>query len=252
MRMYQERSYVLALENAPCFSQMYLGHEQGLWSFRQAGDYLLIGGSSHRTGQNRAGGQYDELRKKAAQWWPNSREGACWSAQDCITLDGIPYIGTFSSSHPHWYVATGFGKWGMTTSMVAAQIITDAVLGKENENAPVFSPQRFNTASAPSLFMQGVEAVKSLSKQAFTPPRTLVEKLPLGHGGIVEWEGKKAGVYKDATGQVFVVSSQCPHLGCQLEWNPEEKTWDCPCHGSRFDYYGNLLDSPATEGCYNE
>jgi len=251
-RLHQERSYVLALANAPCFSKMYLGCGGNGWSFRQAGEYLLFGGEGHRTGENSTGGQYKKLAGQAAAWWPHCREAARWSAQDCITLDGIPYIGQFSRYRPNWYVATGFGKWGMTTSMVAARIIADSILGRKNETALVFSPQRFSKTAAKSMLVQGGKAAKSIARQLFVPPKGAVEELPLGSGGIVQWQGKKAGVYKDMAGQVFVVEAKCPHMGCQLEWNPEEKTWDCPCHGSRFDQYGALLEGPAARGCSNE
>ena len=92
-----------------------------------------------------------------------------------------------------------------------------------------------------------MHAVRDLSRRVFAPPRAALEALPLGHGGVVEWQGQKVGAYRDDQGEVFLVSVRCPHLGCQLEWNPDEKSWDCPCHGSRFDYRGNLIDNPAQE-----
>lgn len=246
IRMHQERSYVLALENAGNMEGMYLGIDESGLSFRPYGTYLLLGGGSHRSGENTAGGRYERLRRLAQQYWPKSREVAAWSAQDCMTLDGIPYIGPFSSSTPNWYVATGFQKWGMTSSMVAAQLLTDQILGRKNPDAAVFSPQRFKpSASAKMLIEETAHATTGLTKTFFDPPRTELETLPIGHGGIVEYNGQKAGIYKDEKGEIFVVSVKCPHLGCQLEWNPDEKSWDCPCHGSRFDYKGNLLDNPA-------
>lgn len=248
MRMHQERSYVLALENAVRMEGMYLGIDEAGLSFRPNGEYLLLGGGSHRSGENTAGGRYDRLRRLARDFWPDCREIAAWSAQDCMTLDGIPYIGLFSSSTPNWYVATGFQKWGMSTSMVAAQILTDQIMGRKNPDAAVFSPQRFKAStSAKTLMEETAHATGGLTRTFFDPPRAELDALPLGHGGIVEYRGQKAGVYKDETGEIFVVSVKCPHLGCQLEWNPDEKSWDCPCHGSRFDYKGNLLDNPAQE-----
>ena len=101
-------------------------------------------------------------------------------------------------------------------------------------------------ASAANLWEDGKQAVKGLCRSAFEPPRAAVEALTRGHGGIVEVEGEKLGVYKTEDGEVFTVSAHCPHLGCQVEWNPDEKTWDCPCHGSRFDFQGRLLDGSST------
>lgn len=250
MRMHQERSYVLALENAMELDGMYLGIDQeNGWSLRNSGPYLLLGGGNHRTGENRQGGRYDLLRKKAVQLWPDSREIAHWSAQDCMPLDDVPYIGQYAASTPNWYVATGFKKWGMTTSMVAAQLIARLVSGETPEEAQLFSPQRFTPGASAKQFLEdGLHAVRDLSRQVFAPPRAQAEALPRGHGGVVEWDGQKLGVYKDEEGTLWTVSTRCPHLGCQLEWNPDEKSWDCPCHGSRFDYRGRLIDNPAQEG----
>lgn len=249
MRLHQERSYVLALEKAAVFHGMYLGVDGDKLSFRREENLILLGGGSHRTGENRKGGKYDFLRKCAEDLWPDCREQAFWSAQDCISLDGVPYIGKFSADMKNWYVATGFGKWGMTSSMAAAIIIRDKIIGKENPYEDVFSPQRFTpSVSAGNFVVDGFHTVKDFTKQIFAPPRSEVEALPAGHGGIVEYQGEKAGVYKDEDGEIYVVSAKCPHLGCQLEWNPDEKSWECPCHGSRFDCRGNLIDNPAQEG----
>lgn len=253
MRMHQERSYVLALQNAARLEGMYLGVDKTSgWSLRNAGELLLFGGANHRTGENRSGGRYRLLREKARELWPDSKEIACWSAQDCMTLDSVPYIGTFSESTPHWYVATGFQKWGMTSSMVSAMLLSDLITGRENPWQKAFSPQRFTPgASAKSLLEDSLHAVRDLSRRVFAPARADIEALPPGHGGVVERDGEKVGVYRDETGQVYVVSIRCPHLGCQLEWNPDEKSWDCPCHGSRFDYKGNLIDNPAQEDLHH-
>lgn len=247
-RMHQERSYVLALEHGAELPGMYLGVGAEGLSLRSFGSALLLGGGGHRTGENSAGGKYLFLREQAHQIYPESKEIGHWSAQDCMTLDGVPYIGQFSASTPHWYVATGFGKWGMTSSMVAATLIADKITGVENPCAEVFSPLRFTPSASMSAFVTDMgQAVKGISKQVFSLPRADIEALPPGHGGVVECDGEKVGVYKDEGEHIFIVSTRCPHLGCQLEWNPDEKSWDCPCHGSRFDYKGNLLDNPAQE-----
>lgn len=246
MRMHQERSYVIALENTTKLDGMYYGIDADGLSFRSYENAILLGGGSHRTGENRKGGRYDKLFRAALNFWPNCKEVARWSAQDCMTLDGVPYIGCFSSSKPNWYVATGFQKWGITHPMVAAKRICGLIINEENEEDSIFSPLRFTpSASAKTFLDEGVHALKDLSRQILAPPRAKIEKLPKGHGGIVEYQGEKVGVYKSESGDVYAVSTRCPHLGCQLEWNPDEKSWDCPCHGSRFDYKGKLIDNPA-------
>lgn len=140
LKMYQHRSYVLALKNANVPNGMYVDADIKGLSFREYNDLLLLGGGSHRTGKK--GGAWQELRDFAKVNYPNSKEVAYWATQDCMTLDGIPYIGQYSPKTPNVYVATGFNKWGMTSSAVAAKILSDAILGKENEYAKIFSPTR--------------------------------------------------------------------------------------------------------------
>lgn len=162
-------------------------------------------------------------------------------------MDGVPYIGRYADSRPDWLVATGFQKWGMSSSMAAAEILSDLALGrKPMAGSAVFSPQRFRAgASAKQLAEDAACSIRGLGRRVLEPGRVSAEELPAGHGGVVEVEGEKMGVYRDEDGELFAVSVKCPHLGCQLEWNPDEKSWDCPCHGSRFDYRGKLLEGPA-------
>lgn len=258
LRMYQERSYVIALKNAQTIHGMYLGIDSDGFSFRPAGETLLLGGGNHRTGENPMGGEYEYLLNQAEKYWP----GKCWrkdenvipwSAQDCMTLDGIPYIGQFGRKTEDWFVATGFGKWGMTSSMAAAVLLTDAIFGRENSCAEVFSPQRLHVAaSAKTFLVDGMYSAANLLKQKFVPPKETLKQIKPGHARVVEYKGEKTGVYKAEDGQFFAVSVKCPHMGCQLVWNPDEKSWDCPCHGSRFDYRGRLLDGPAQTAVYME
>lgn len=246
-RQHQERSYVLALENAAELRDFYLGVDEDGLSFRSCGKYLLLGGGGHRTSDNRQGGKYDLLRQAAHRYWPGCRTAAAWSAQDCMPMDGVPYIGRYADSRPDWLVATGFQKWGMSSSMAAAEILSDLALGrKPMASSAVFSPQRFRAgASARQLAEDAACSIRGLGRRVLEPGRVSAEELPAGHGGVVEVEGEKMGVYRDEDGELFAVSVKCPHLGCQLEWNPDEKSWDCPCHGSRFDYRGKLLEGPA-------
>ena len=123
-----------------------------------------------------------------------------------MSLDGVPYIGRYSKNTPDLYVATGFNKWGMTASMVAANLLSDLVQGKENVYTPVFSPSR-------SMF------TKQLAINAF----------------------------ESVAGLVTPTTPRCPHLGCALKYNPDEHSWDCPCHGSRFTEAGQLINNPATD-----
>lgn len=202
LKMYQQRSYVLALEGAEAVNGMYLDERENGLSFRNHGELLLLGGGGHRTGKQ--GGGYDELRYFARKHYSTAIEKYAWATQDCMTLDGVPYIGQYSKSTPDLYVATGFNKWGMTSSMAAAMILCDRILEKRNSHSEVFLPNR--SILKPQLLINAGEAAIHL----LTPtPR------------------------------------RCTHLGCALKWNKAEKTWDCPCHGSRFQENGEVIDNPA-------
>lgn len=246
LRQHQERSYVLALSGCEKIEEMYLGIDKDGLSFRQAGAYLLLGGGAHRTGENKDGQSYEFLRQMAKQYFPNGKEEMHWSAQDCMPHDGIPFIGRYSITNPNLYVATGFQKWGMTTSMVTAMILRDELCGIENSWSKLFTPQRMNwKAGFDDLLTDIGVSVKGLAKGAFHIPMERVEDLPYGHGGIIRIDGRRCACYKEESGALHTISARCPHLGCELTWNPDEKSWDCPCHGSRFDIDGNLLDNPA-------
>ena len=205
LKLYQDRSYVLALENAPNMEGMYIDESPQGYSFRNIGNLLLLGGGGHRTGKS--GDGWRDLEAFARKEFPGAAVQARWAAQDCMSLDGAPYIGPYSRHTPDFFVATGFNKWGMTSSMAAALLLVDLVQGKENPYAPVFSPSR--SILHPQLFVNTWEALSSLLR--LKRPR-------------------------------------CPHMGCALQWNSAEQTWDCPCHGSRFDAQGRLIDNPATDG----
>ena len=202
LKLYQHRSYVIALENAQNVDGMYVDECKTGYSFRNYNNLLLLGWGGHRTGKN--GGNRNELRKFKEKYYPDSTEKYFWAAQDCISLDSIPYIGRYSKNTPNLYTASGFNKWGMTGAMLSAMLLSDMVCGISSEFEEVFSPSR--NIIKPQLFINGFEATKNL----ITPTK-----------------------------------KRCPHLGCALKWNPDEHSWDCACHGSRFSENGKVLDNPA-------
>ena len=165
LKMYQRRSYVLALENAPDVDGMYLDEAEDGLSFRNAQNLLLLGGGGHRTG--RRGGGWAALEDFAKRSYPQAKILCRWAAQDCMTLDQIPYIGPYAKGTEGLYTATGFNKWGMTSAMAAAGILADAVLGRENPYAALFSPSR--SMLRPQLAANAAEATLSLLKP--TAPR---------------------------------------------------------------------------------
>ena len=158
LKLYQHRSYVLALENALDVHGMYIDENEKGLSFRNYSGLLLLGGGSHRTGKG--GGGWQELERFARRDYPDARITARWATQDCMTLDGVPYIGPYSKGTAGLYVATGFNKWGMTSSMAAASLLTDLVLGRKNPYAELFSPSR--TVLRPQLAANGLESVLGL------------------------------------------------------------------------------------------
>lgn len=203
LKLYQHRSYVSAYKNCTDIKGMYVDETDKGMSFRAYNDLLLIGGGGHRTGKK--GGCWNEIDNFANKYYPKSEVRYRWAAQDCMSLDNIPYIGQYGKNTSDLYVATGFNKWGITSSMVSAMILTDIIRGRQNDFSDLFSPQR--NILKPKLFVNGFESAVNLLTP--TPKR-------------------------------------CPHLGCALKWNKAEHTWDCPCHGSRFEENGRLIDNPAT------
>ncbi len=134
----------------------------------------------------------------------------------------------------------------MTGSMVAATLLTTRLTGEDYPYADIFSPQRFFPSASISAFWEGAGyAVRGIGRRLFVPAQTAAVDIARGHGGIVAWQGKKYGVYRHTDGTLFAVDIRCPHRGCELTWNDDEKSWDCPCHGSRFDYTGRRLSEPA-------
>ena len=202
IKLYQHRSYVIALENAQDVGGMYVGESKTGFSFRNYGRYLLLGGGSHRTGKN--GGNWRQLREFASEKYPEATEKFFWAAQDCMSLDDMPYIGEYSERTHKLYTACGFNKWGMTGAMLSAEILCDLVCGEQNVFADFFSPSR--GIFKPQLAVNGFESMLNL---------------------------------------LIPSKKRCPHLGCALKWNKAEHSWDCPCHGSRFDKSGRLLENPA-------
>lgn len=246
LRIHQERSYLLALENAQKLNGYYVDAQTDGLTFRNYENLMIMGGADHRTGKNDSGGRYEHIRRIAKHWYPTSVEKYHWSAQDCMSQDSVPFIGQYSSSTPNLYVATGFNKWGMSSAMVSAMILSDMILGHNNENSEIFSPQRFNIdASAKNIAKDSFNIVSGLIKQAVKLPVEHIDKIRPGFAGEVEYDGLKCGVYKDPKGLIYIVDLKCPHMGCHLKWNQDELSWDCPCHGSRFNYEGKLIDNPA-------
>ena len=255
LKMYQDRSYVIAGKTKQQLPDgMYITSDSPVISFRtiKNGDkeLIAIGGSDHKTGDNTTflDENYTQLENYAKTLYPDFQIKYKWSTQDCITLDKIPYIGEFSKMMPQIYIATGYKKWGMTTAHIAAQIITDKILGNKNEYEDIFSSLRFNPIKNHKEFGNMLkQTTYALVINKIKVPKEQLADITNDNGGIIEYKGEKVGVYKDADGEIYLVEPYCTHLGCELIWNNLEKTWDCPCHGSRFTYKGEVLNEPAVQ-----
>ena len=251
-KMYQVSSYVIGVDTKKSLNKgMYITASDPIYSFRTANyngkKILLLGGLGHRTGEAINYEQsYSKLENYARKFYPDCEVLFRWNTRDCITLDKIPYIGNFSNTIDNFYIGTGFNKWGMTSSNVAANIICDKILGKENKYAYVFDSTRVNPIKNKDEFKNMLtESVHSLIIRKVDDSKLSFEDIKYNSGGIVEINNQKVGIYKDTSGNIFAVKPTCTHLGCLLAWNDVDKTWDCPCHGSRFDYMGKNIYEPA-------
>ncbi|EEG78793.1 FAD-dependent oxidoreductase [Dethiobacter alkaliphilus] len=250
-RIYPDRSYVVAIKaKEPYPGGMYITAEEPGRSLRyqpsEDGELIFVGGEHHKTGQGPDTREhYQALVDFARQNYTVEDIPYRWSTHDCMTLDGVPYVGHFSENTPNFYLATGFGKWGMTNSMVSARIIKDLMLHGQSPWQEVYNPSRKTiTASAKTFVVENLNVASQLisGKLTYVPEEVDVER---GEAKIVDIDGQKAGVFKDEDGKLHVVDTTCTHLGCELNWNSAERSWDCPCHGSRFTYDGEIIQGPA-------
>ena len=251
-KMYQSTSYLIAIEtNKTLFKGMYLSASDPIFSFRTAKfgnkNFLLIGGADHKTGESHDfSTTYGVLENIAKKYYPDCKILYHWNTRDCITLDKIPYIGLYSSNLPNFYIGTGFNKWGMTSSNVAGNIIVDMINGKENPYSFVFDSTRIKPIKNADEFKNViVQSSKSLILDKIKRSDLQLDNIAPNSGGIIEVNGQKVGIYKSQDNKFFAVNPICTHLGCLLSWNNIDKTWDCPCHGSRFDYTGKSLYDPS-------
>jgi len=259
LKMYQSTSYIIAIETESKLPQgMYINEKPPIYSFRTATyndkDILLIGGSDHKTGEPIPdNSKYEDLEKKAKGWYPDCKVLFKWNTRDCISLDKIPYIGEFSNLMSNMYIGTGFKKWGMAFSNIAAKIVTDKIMGKQNKYEETFTATRLKPIKNRWEVKNMVkESVESIALNKFKIESHSIDEIENDNGGIVKIDDDNVGVYKDKDGKIYVVNPVCTHLGCLLSWNNLDKTWDCPCHGSRFDYMGRNLYEPAIKNLSKE
>ena len=252
-KMYPNMSYALGMYlNEPFPKGMYVSTQPTV-TYRSApsdkGELVVISGANHKVGHEPDTVEsYKKLEKHALDHFDVESINYHWSTQDNITLDNVPYIGKINSKSDGVYVATGFMKWGMTNGTVAAMILSDLILGNENPWSSFFDPSRSmpKLESAKEFIGTNADVFKELIGGKLSRPSSMdLSTLKEGEGSILTVKGKKSAVSRDNNGKLHILSPSCVHLGCQVVWNNAEKTWDCPCHGSRYRYDGKVIHAPA-------
>ncbi len=252
-KSYPQRSYLIGCRidpaNAP--QGMLIGAGSGYRSLRttpvdEGGLLLLIGGEGHKVGEKTDTDQcFTQLADYARDRFGVTHIDYYWSSQDMVSFDKLPYIGRLTPTHQHTYVATGFSLWGMTSSTVAAMVLKDLILGQPNPWAELYEATRATPLVTPTSLKNNLEVgtrwVGDRLKGLLSGP----DDLDPGTGKLVTVGLDKVAAYCDAAGKLHQVSAVCPHLGCIVAWNAAEESWDCPCHGSRFDPDGRVLQGPA-------
>ncbi|WZY00086.1 FAD-dependent oxidoreductase [Bacillus sp. FSL W7-1360] len=253
-RLKAERAYVVAAKTSLAWpGGMYMNVEQPTRSLRQVTinniDHVLVSGETHKAGQGGdARHHYDALNTFAKETFPGADVVCEWSAQDLSTLDHVPYVGPLSPLQPHVLVATGYKKWGMTGGTAAARVLSDLILEGNSLYRELFDPMRFHADPSIRVFLkEGFDIAKHWLSGKLRGPVEDLKELDRGQGAVVKYKGKKAGAFRDENDEIHLVDTTCTHLGCECNWNHADLTWDCPCHGSRYTYRGEVIEGPAKE-----
>jgi len=256
-RQFPMRDYVVSArvsrEDAP--DGMFLSTEQPTHSIRVTEDgdgmLLIVGGEGHTTGREEDG----DARYERLEAWTRERFGVTefthrWSTQDYTSADRVPFVGRFHAGAKRLWVATAFGAWGMTNGVMSGLLLADLVTGTENPWADLYDPVRTGpvTASVPTFVKENAAVAKHLVGGYVSPGDVgSADELSPGEAGVIRRGLTKTAAYRDEDGTLHEISARCTHLGCIVGWNSGERSWDCPCHGSRFDVDGNVLQGPAVK-----
>lgn len=248
------RSYAVAARVSPdrLPGGMYINVGMPTRSLRTArdddGPLLLVGGEGHRPGEEPdTGRRFSALEDFAKRWFEAETFPYRWSTQDYVPADGVPYVGRLGMGRRHVWMATGFRKWGMTNGTVAAEILVDGILARPNRFSALFDAQRLNVRAAlPSLLRENLKVARHfLGDRLRRGERTAADDLRPGEGRLINVAGTKTAAYRDETGFLHALSPVCTHMGCHVAWNAGERSWDCPCHGSRYSGEGHVIEGPA-------
>lgn len=256
-KMEVERSYVVSAEvpSSDFPEGMYISIDSPSRSLRHVkmenGNKLaLFGGENHTSGQKEQTRMcYENLGVFANRYFGVESFTHHWSAQDLITLDHVPYIGQMTKDTPHVYVATGFSKWGMSQGIIASRLITDLVMGRKNRYEALYDPSRSKSklSDIKQFVKTNADVAKEFVKGKVHSSDKTLDDLGFDEGSLIDHEGDQVAAYRDKDGHISMVGSTCTHLGCTVSWNQAERSWDCPCHGSRFKPNGEVIEGPAVK-----
>jgi len=255
-KAYPHRSYAIAapLGSAADPEGMYINAgtpTRSIRTLRDGGEiYIQVGGNGHKTGdEEETPKKYDELEEFLREHWPGAGEVRYrWSTQDYMAHDKVPYIGQLRRGSEHLLVATAYSKWGMTNGTVAAMILSDRILGRENTWTGLYDSKRLKPLGTKSFLKENASAgLHFFSDRLARSDRSSVDDLKPGEGGLIRVRGRMTAVYRDEQGTLHGMSPVCQHLYCVVGWNPAERSWDCPCHGSRYAGDGRAIQGPTTK-----
>lgn len=242
-RMYCEQESAACLSNSSQHSEcMLLNIEKPLHSYNIYEDKIIAGGNSYKSGQTPEV-HHDKFLRDIHTAFPEEEMEYVWSSQDYITFDHIPMIGRLDKEDNHILFASGYNKWGNTTSNIAGKLLSAYILQLRTQYQMLYSPQRLSSLFSIPFVKENMNVVYEFIRSKFKHGDD--EYPSIGEGKIMQLDGHHYGVYRDEDEQLYIVDATCPHLGCICSFNMVDKTWDCPCHGSRFSYKGEIIKGPA-------
>ena len=253
-RLSPNRSYSIAAETDKEYpGGMYVNAGQPARSLRsiqlEGKKLVLAGGYGHYVGhKQKTEENYSQLYQFVNQTFGVKKVPYRWSAQDPTTLDQIPYIGRYSTEMENVFVATGYRKWGMSSGVLAGQLLTNLISGRGSKYEETFSPLRpIKELGMKKLTKESFHVGKMFAEDKAEKPAGQFTDLQIDEGKVINYNEQRAGAYRDEQGNFHIVDTTCTHMGCETHWNNAERTWDCPCHGSRFSYNGDVVEGPATK-----
>jgi Rieske Fe-S protein len=214
---------------------------------KEGSDILIVGGEDHKQGQADDGDdRFQWLEDWTRKRFPIDQVHYRWSGMVCEPADGLALIGR-DNTEQNVYIVTGDSGHGMTHGTIAGMLLTDLICGRRNGWTSIYNPCRVNSQAASEYLSENVDVASKLLEWLTPGDVPSEENLAPGHGAVVRRGLGKIAVYRDEDGAFHEVSAVCTHLGCIVSWNSTERSWDCPCHGSRFDTEGRVLRGPATD-----